>query len=66
MTTSGTVRDVAVVEDFCQDPLFRRPSVEAARRFKYKPRVIDGTPVEVTEVYNMFHFEKQPQPPGGG
>ncbi len=66
VTTSGTVRDVAVVEDYCEDPLFRRPSVEAARRFKYKPRVIDGTPVEVTEVYNMFHFEKQPQPSGGG
>jgi len=28
--------------------------------------VIDGTPVEVTDVYNMFHYEKQPGQEGGG
>ncbi|HBO14241.1 MAG TPA: protein TonB [Halieaceae bacterium] len=66
VTTSGTVRDVSVIEAYCDDPLFRRPSVEAALRFKYKPRVIDGTPVEVTDVYNMFHYEKQPGQEGGG
>jgi protein TonB len=66
VTTSGTVRDVSVVEAYCDDPLFRRPSIEAALRFKYKPRVIDGTPVEVTEVYNMFYYEKQPGQAGGG
>jgi len=66
VTTSGTVRDVSVIEEYCDDPLFRRPSVEAALRFKYKPRVIDGTPVEVTDVYNMFHYEKQPGQEGGG
>lgn len=66
VTTSGTVRDVSVIEEYCDDPLFRRPSIEAALRFKYKPRVIDGTPVEVTDVYNMFHYEKQPGQEGGG
>ncbi len=60
VTTSGTVRDVEVVPDGCSDPLFARPSIEAARRFKYKPRVIDGTPVEVLNVYNMFHFKITP------
>lgn len=64
VTTSGTVRDVVVLEEYCDDPLFHRPSVEAAQRFKYKPRVIDGTAVEVTEVYNMFHYESEPAATG--
>jgi len=63
VTTSGTVRDVEVVEDACSDPVFERPSVEAALRFKYKPRVIDGTPVEVLGVYNMFFYDTEQ--PGG-
>ncbi len=57
VTTSGTVRDVEVVADACSDSIFERPSVEAALRFKYKPRVIDGTAIEVLGVYNMFYFE---------
>lgn len=61
VTTAGTVRDVQVVEDACTDPIFARPSVEAALRFKYKPRVIDGTPVEVLGVYNMFFFDFEDQ-----
>lgn len=65
VTTSGTVRDVEVMEDYCDDPLFYRPSVEAALRFKYKPRVIDGTPVEVREVYNRFQYRKSPGQSGG-
>ena len=60
VTTSGTVRDVEVVPDGCSDPLFARPSIKAARRFKYKPRIVDGTPVEVLNVYNMFHFRTAP------
>jgi protein TonB len=57
VTTAGTVRDVEVVQDACTDMVFHRPSVEAALRFKYKPRVIDGTPVEVKDVYNRFYYE---------
>jgi protein TonB len=58
VTTAGTVRDVSVVDGQCTDPVFERPSIEAARRFRYKPRVIDGSAVEVHGIYNMFHFEK--------
>lgn len=58
VTTLGTVRDVSVVMDACSDPIFARPSEEAAKRFKYKPRVIDGVAVEVIGVQNMFHFER--------
>lgn len=57
VTTSGGVRDVEVLEDECTDSLFHKPSVEAALRFKYKPRVIDSTPVEVNDVYNRFYYE---------
>ena len=57
VTAAGTVKDVEVVEEQCTDPVFHQPSLEAARRFKYKPRVIDGIPVEVVGVQNMFHYE---------
>jgi protein TonB len=57
VTTSGTVRDVEVVPEMCSDEIFSRPSVEAAKRFRYKPRVIDGVAVEVAGIYNKFYFE---------
>mgnify|MGYP001825375260 CR=1 FL=1 len=57
VTTSGTVRDVIVVPGYCEEKLFERPSIEAALRFKYKPRVIDGVATEVHNVQNMFHYE---------
>lgn len=56
LTTSGTVKDVSVVEGQCDHPVFERPSIEAALRFKYKPRVIDGEAIEVLGVYNLFHY----------
>ena len=59
VTTSGTVRDVTVVEGACEQEIFARPSVEAAYRFKYKPRVINGEAVEVLGVYNRFLFEQE-------
>ncbi len=57
VTTAGTVKDVEVIADQCSDTVFARPSEEAARRFKYKPRVIDGQAVEVIGVYNRFFYE---------
>ncbi len=59
VTTAGTVRDVEVVKDDCADEAFYRPSIEAARRFKYKPRIIDGVPIEVRGVLNRFYFERE-------
>src|SRR5690606_13556723 len=52
VTTSGTVRDVRVVEAEPQG-LFDRAAMDAAAKFKYKPRVIDGKPVEVEGVQNL-------------
>jgi protein TonB len=57
VTAAGTVRDVKVIEEECDSAVFHRASVEAALRFKYKPRVIDGEAVEVHGVPNVFTYE---------
>lgn len=59
VTTLGTVKDVTVVEGGCESDIFARPSVDAAYRFKYKPRVINGEAVEVLGVYNRFYYEQE-------
>ncbi|MDT8319613.1 MAG: energy transducer TonB [Xanthomonadales bacterium] len=57
VTRQGTVKDPFVVEDMCTSSLFHRASVQAALKFKYKPRIIDGQAVEVPGVQNQFTFE---------
>lgn len=37
-------------------PLFVRPSLNAAKRFRYRPRVIDGRAVAVESVRNTFTY----------
>ena len=59
VTTAGTVKDVEVDKERCTHTLFYRPSVEAAERFKYKPRVIDGVAIEVKGVRNMFYYREE-------
>lgn len=59
VTKQGTIRDPFVVEDQCTSSLFHRASVQAAMKFKYKPRVIDGQAVEVPGVQNKFTYEIQ-------
>jgi protein TonB len=56
VTRQGTIRDPVVIEDQCSDSIFHRPSLQAALKFKYKPRVIDGEAVEVPGVRNKFTF----------
>ena len=55
VTRTGTVTDVVVVES--TSTLFERAASEAALKFKYKPRVIDGEAVEVPGVRNKITFE---------
>jgi periplasmic protein TonB len=54
VTRTGTTRDIAVVES--TSSLFDRAAMDAASKFKYKPRVIDGEPVEVPGVRNKITF----------
>jgi len=57
VTSLGTTKDPVVVESQCTSSLFHRASVNAALKFKYKPRIIDGTAVEVPGVQNKFTYE---------
>ena len=57
VTKTGKIRDPFVVEDQCTSSLFHRASVQAAMKFKYKPRVLDGVAVEVPGVQNKFTYE---------
>jgi protein TonB len=57
VTKQGTIRDPFVIEDQCTSSLFHRASVQAALKFKYKPRIIDGQAVEVPGVQNKFTYE---------
>ncbi|MDO3387415.1 energy transducer TonB [Gilvimarinus sp. SDUM040013] len=63
VTTTGATRDVEVIEAITKDgdetSIFNRAAIRAAEKFKYKPRVIDGTAIEVPGVRNRFTFELQ-------
>lgn len=50
----GEVEDPRAESD-C-NPLFVRPSLSAARTFRYQPRIINGQPVDVPQVKNTFHY----------
>ncbi|TQV77637.1 energy transducer TonB [Exilibacterium tricleocarpae] len=60
VTKSGAVRDPVVIEavDTRGNPttIFNSSALKAALKFKYKPRVIDGEPVEVPGVRNKITF----------
>ncbi len=56
VTKSGSIRDPQAVD--CQPSgVFEKASVKAALKFKYKPRVVDGEPIEVAGVQNKFTYE---------
>jgi protein TonB len=57
VTRQGTTKDPVVVDDQCTSSLFHRASVNAALKFKYKPRIMDGEAVEVPGVQNKFTYE---------
>ena len=55
VTTTGTVKDPAVL--FSTSSLFERAATRAVLKFKYKPRVVDGVPVEVPNVKTRITFK---------
>ncbi len=56
VTKTGSIRDPIAID--CQPSgIFDRASVKAATKFKYKPRVVDGEPIEVAGVQNKFTYE---------
>lgn len=56
VSKSGAVKDVKAV-DCSPVNYFEKASVAAAKKFKYKPRIIDGEPVEVAGVQNKFTYK---------
>ena len=57
VTSLGTTKDPVIIESQCTSSLFHRASLNAALKFKYKPRIIDGESVEVPGVQNKFTYE---------
>jgi protein TonB len=55
VTTAGTVKDPVVI--YSTSSLFNRAAMRAVLKFKYKPRVVDGQPVEVPGVKTRIRFE---------
>ena len=55
VTTTGTVRDPIVL--FSTSSLFERAATRAVLKFKYKPRVVDGVPVDVSGVKTRISFQ---------
>ncbi|GLX79714.1 protein TonB [Thalassotalea insulae] len=56
VTKNGSVRDPIVIEAK-PEGLFDRAAIDAALKFKYKPRVVDGNATEVAGVQNKISFE---------
>ncbi len=54
VTMAGTVRDPIVI--FSTSSLFERAATRAVLKFKYKPRVVDGIPVDVSGVKTRITF----------
>lgn len=55
VTTTGSVRDPVVL--FSTSSLFERAATQAVLKFKYKPRVVDGQPVDVPNVKTRITFK---------
>jgi protein TonB len=55
VTQAGTVIDPVVL--FSTSSLFERAATRAVLKFKYKPRVVDGVPVDVPGVKTRITFQ---------
>lgn len=55
VTKSGAVVDAKIIES--TNSVFNRNAIKAALKFKYKPKVVDGEPVDVTGVLHKITFE---------
>lgn len=56
VTKQGAVRDPIVIEAN-PEGLFEQAAIDAAMKFKYKPRVVNGEATEVSGVQNRITFQ---------
>ncbi|MCF6216400.1 MAG: energy transducer TonB [Emcibacter sp.] len=57
VTKLGTVVDAKVIES--TNSVFNRAAIKAALKFKYKPKVVDGEPIDVAGVLHKISFEME-------
>lgn len=55
VAANGATKDIFVVD--CPETVFERASIKAAEKLKYKPRVVDGQPVDVPRVQYKFLYQ---------
>ncbi len=53
----GVVENVVVIQS--SHKIFEKPSIDAAKRFRYKPRVVNGEPLVTRGLRNKFTFEME-------
>ena len=58
ITETGSVVDVAAVKGKCTK-IFEKTSLEAAKKFLYRPLIVNGSPKRVQKVQNRFIYELQ-------
>ena len=56
VAADGSTKNVKPVNDKCES-VFLNSSLNAVKRFKYKPRIISGQPVEVPGIKNKFIYK---------
>lgn len=56
VTADGTVKDPFLVDEYPKGH-FEKACKKAALKFKYKPRMVDGMPVETKGVQNKITFK---------
>lgn len=54
VTRTGSVSDIVVIESSSE--VFERPVLEAVAKFRYRPRIVDGSPVPVRGVRTRLKF----------
>lgn len=57
VTAEGTVTNITVIES--SHRVFENSAIDAAKRFRFKPRVVDGVPQPTTGLQNLFTFEME-------
>ncbi len=56
VTESGSTEAIRIIEAE-PDKIFNKSAIKATARSRYRPRIVDGKPVEVTGMRKMFSFE---------
>lgn len=57
ITEAGGVRDPKLIEEYPESKGFGKYALRAAKKLKYKPRVVDGVAEEVPGVFYKFSFQ---------